>query len=122
MDNLALHLKELNKTGAYRLSCGMPELRTAVAQAGYVLFEADLTQVQGKGEFLASIAQAISAPNWFGHNFDALADVLGDIAWQPASGYVLLILNGGETLGLTSAEHATVMEIFANTTAFWKSP
>ena len=98
----------------------MPELRTAVAQAGYVLFEADLTQVQGKGEFLAAIAQAISAPNWFGHNFDALADVLGDLSWQPASGYVLLILNGGEALGLATAEHACVMEIFTDTTALWK--
>ena len=121
MDKLALHLKEVNQAGIYRLNCSVAELRTAVALADYILFEADLSQVQGKGEFLAILARVLSAPDWFGHNFDALADALGDLTWQTAPGYVLLLRNGGNTLGMTTAEHTTVMEIFANTTAFWKS-
>ncbi|MDO8413104.1 MAG: barstar family protein [Gallionellaceae bacterium] len=121
MDNLALHLKDMNKAGTYRLGCSVEALRAAVTLAGYILFEADLTQAQGKGEFLAALARAVSAPDWFGHNFDALADALGDLTWHPASGYVLLLRNGGDTLGMTTAEHTTVMEIFGNTTAFWKS-
>ena len=119
MDNLALRLKEIDKTGVHSLNCSADELRAAVKLAGYLLFEADLAQVQGKGEFLAALAKAITAPDWFGHNFDALADALGEVA--PASGYVLLLRNGGDTFGLTIAERDVVMDIFSGTVAFWKS-
>ena len=119
MENLALRLEEVGAAGTYSLNCSVDELRAAVILAGYMLFEADLAQVQGKSEFLAALAKAITAPDWFGHNFDALADALEDVA--PASGYVLLLRNGDDTLGLATAEHHIVMEIFSSTVAFWKS-
>jgi hypothetical protein len=121
MDALCTRLLDANEAGAYRLNCPLDELRAAVAQAGFALFEADLAAVQGKGEFLAAVARAISAPDWFGHNFDALADALGDLSWQPASGYVLLLCNGGETWGLSDAEHGIAAEIIAATVNVWKS-
>ncbi len=121
MSNPALRLKDVNEAGAYRLSCGVGELRDAVAQAGLTLFDADLAAAQGKGEFLAAIAQAIKAPEWFGANWDALADALGDLSWHPAPGYVLLLHNGGEKLGLSTGELAIATGIFADTVSFWKS-
>ncbi len=121
MDALCARLQDVNEAGAYRLNCPPDELRAAAAQAGFALFEADLAQVQGKGEFLAAVAQAIKAPEWFGNNWDALADALGDLSWQPAPGYVLLLHNGDETLGLSAADHGIVSEIFAATVSFWKS-
>ena len=106
-------------------------MRIAAAQAALSLFEADLSAVQDKGEFLAAIAQAVKAPDWFGTNWDALADALGDFAWsnvsgsnisgQPAAGYVLLLRGGSDTLGLSAADHKIVMEIFSGTVDFWKS-
>ncbi len=119
MNTLCTRLKNVDEAGVYQLNCSVDELRAAVALAGYTLFEADLAQVQGKGEFLAAMARAITAPDWFGHNFDALADALGDIA--PASGYVLLLRHGGDMLGLSDVEHHIAMEVFSSTTAFWKS-
>ena len=126
MDALCARLQDVNEAGAYRLNCPPHELRAAVTQAGFALFEAELAAVQGKGEFLAAMAQAIHAPDWFGNNWDALADALGDLSWfdvsgQPAQGYVLLLRNGGETLGLTTADHGIATEIFADTVSFWKS-
>ena len=121
MGNLCTRLQDVDEAGAYRLNCPLDELRTAAAQAGCALFEADLAAVQGKGEFLAAIAQAIHAPNWFGNNWDALADALGDLSSQPAPGYVLLLRNGGETLGLSAADHGIATEIFADAVSFWKS-
>jgi len=101
-------------------------LRAAAAQDGFALFEADMAAVHGKGEFLAAVAQALKAPEWFGNNWDALADALGDLSWSnvsglPPSGYVLLLRNGGEMLGLSAADHAIASEIFAGTAGFWKS-
>ena len=120
MDDLALRLQNIKEAGAYHLNCNMDELCAAAAQTGFALFEAEVAAVQSKGEFLAAIAQAIHAPEWFGHNWDALADALGDLSWQPASGYVLLLHNGGETLGLSAADRTIATEIFADTVNFWK--
>ena len=120
MDSLALRLKDVNEAGAYHLECDVGELRDAAAQAGFALFEADLAAVQGKREFLAAIVQAIHAPDWFGANWDALADALGDLSWRPSPGYVLLLRNGGDTLGLNE-DHDIATQILADTVAFWKS-
>jgi len=120
MGTFCTRLQDVNEAGVYCLNCPLDELHAAVMQAGFVLFDADLASVHGKGELLADVALAISAPDWFGHNFDALADALGDLSWQPAPGYVLLLRNGDETLGLTTTDHDIATEIFADTVSFWK--
>jgi hypothetical protein len=121
MATLCARLQDVDEAGAYRLNCTLDELYAAAARAGYALFEAELAAQQGKGEFLAAVASAIAAPEWFGHNFDALADALGDLSWRKAPGYVLLLRNGGETLGLSAADHDIVTGIFVDTANFWKS-
>ena len=121
MDNLSLRLKDVKEAGAYRLNCRLDELYAAVAEAGYVLFEIDLAEIEGKETFIAAIAQVVHAPDWFGSNWDALADTLSDFSWQPAFGYVLLLRNDNGTLGMTAEDHNIVMEIFVDTIAFWKS-
>lgn len=125
MGALCTRLQDVNEAGAYRLNCPLHELRAAVAQAGFVLLEADMAAVHGKGEFLAIVAQALNAPEWFGNNWDALADALGDLSWLnvsglPPSGYVLLLRNGSETLGLSATEHEVALEIFTTAVSFWK--
>jgi hypothetical protein len=120
MSDLCGRLQDAGEAGTYRLGCGIEELLSVAEQAGFAVFDADLAQVRGKGGFLAAVAQAIHAPGWFGNNWDALADSLGDLSWRPAPGYVLLLRNGGETLGLGDAEHETAADIFTHTTAFWK--
>ncbi|MBI3902653.1 MAG: barstar family protein [Nitrosomonadales bacterium] len=121
MSEVCERLKDVNEAGVYQLACSLEELHGYAAQAGFAVFEADLAQVQGKGEFLAAIARAIAAPDWFGHNFDALADSLCDVSWRPAPGYALVLCNGADTLGLSEAERGIAMGIFADTVTFWKS-
>ncbi len=120
MDDLARRLMDVNEAGTYHMNCQPDELHMAIAQAGFAMFEVNLTAVQGKGEFLAAVAQAVKAPEWFGHNWDALADALGDLSWHPAPGYVLVLHGGGETLGLSVEERAIATEIFVGTVNFWK--
>ncbi|MBI1174590.1 MAG: hypothetical protein GC139_04900 [Sideroxydans sp.] len=86
------------------------------------LLEADLSAVNSKGQFLAAVAQALKAPDWFGNNWDALADALADLNWlDEVPGFVLLLRNGGDTLGLSPEERAAAMDIFADSVNFWKS-
>lgn len=120
MSTLCTRLKNVKEAGAYQLNCSMDELHEAVEEAGFAVFDADFAGVRGKGEFLAAIAQAIKAPDWFGHNFDALADALGDLSWCSAAGYVLLLRNSDNALELVDDRHVAA-EIFADASAFWKS-
>lgn len=114
MSDLCKRLQNVHEAGVYRLNCALDELRASAKESDFVLFEADLTAAHGKGEILAALAHAIAAPEWFGHNWDALADALGDLSWRPATGYALL-LHGG-----TDGEE-TLNEILAATVSYWKS-
>ena len=120
-EDLCARLQDVNETGVYRLSCPLAVLEANVMLSGMILFEADISAVHSKGEFLAVVAQTIRAPDWFGQNWDALADVLGDLSWQPADGYVLLFCGGDAKLGLNIADHEIVMDIFNDTVTYWKS-
>lgn len=123
MSDLCERLQDMGEAGAYRLSCPIEVLRGNAVLAELRSFEIDLSNVHSKGELLAAIAHAIQAPDWFGHNFDALSDALCDLSWLDESdkGYVLLLLNADETLGLTAADHAIVTDIFNDTVSCWRA-
>jgi hypothetical protein len=91
MDDLCYLLKDAKGAGVYRLNCSLDALHDSVQRAGFSLFEVDIAAAHGRGEVLAELARAIQAPDWFGHNWDALADALGDLSWNEAPGYVLLL-------------------------------
>jgi hypothetical protein len=121
MIDLRARLQDTSEAGVYRLNCPLAGVRAATAQMGFLIFEAELTLVHDKRSFLATVAKALNAPEGFCNNWDALADALGDLSWQPAPGYVLLLRNGGESIGLPAAELVIANEIFIATVNFWKS-
>ncbi|MDR0480469.1 MAG: barstar family protein [Gallionellaceae bacterium] len=121
MNDLRERLLNVNEAGVYRLNCTADVLRDSVARAGLLLLEADQEHKYGKGEFLAAVAAAIHAHDWFGHNFDALADALGDLSWLGASpGYVLLLSRTDDACGLHETDRDIVMQIFDDTVAYWR--
>ncbi|MDD4910709.1 MAG: barstar family protein [Sideroxydans sp.] len=120
MQNLSELLLDVNGAGVFNLNCSLDELRDAVQRANFTLFEVDLAIAHGKGEVLAELARAIKAPDWFGHNWDALADAMGDLSWSPAPGYVFLM--HGEAVAderLDDILHATVDFWRLQGTPFW---
>ncbi|MEU4768224.1 barstar family protein [Actinosynnema sp. NPDC023794] len=42
-----------------------------------------------KKDAIGAIAEALSFPDWFGHNLDALHDCLTDLSWLPEGEHVL---------------------------------
>ena len=113
MNDLCKRLQIVNEAGVYRLNCPLEDLRMSAEDCGYILFDANLGVAHSKGEVLAVLARAIEAPDWFGHNWDALADALGDLSWRVAPGYVLLLR--GEATG-----EEMLNDILEATVAFWK--
>lgn len=120
MDHLALRLKDVKEAGVYAVNCDLDEVRSAARDAGLVLFDVDLSDVHSKSEFLAALAQKIEAPEWFGKNWDALADALADLSWKIAPGYVLLLVNSTANFNLLGNDHDVARDILETTVNYWK--
>ncbi|MDX5364214.1 MAG: barstar family protein [Pseudazoarcus pumilus] len=61
---------------------------------GYDVRRVDLHDSRNKADTLARIAAALDFPEWFGHNWDALADCLGDLPWLTPGARCLLVFEG----------------------------
>jgi len=113
MSDLCKRLQNVKEAGVYRLNCSLEDLRTSADDCRFDLFEANLANAHGKGEILAELAHAIAAPDWFGHNWDALTDALSDLSWRKSPGYVL-VLHGDAT------GEEILSEILEAAVEFWK--
>lgn len=121
MNPLANRLQDVKESGLYMVTCELDDVRKAAKDAGYVLFDIDLTGIHSKSEFLATIAEKIDAPEWFGKNWDALADALSDLSWKNAPGYVMLLVNSNENFNLLANDHDVARDILETTAEYWKS-
>lgn len=116
MDDLHKRLRDVHEAGVYRLNCTLDDLRAAAQDAGFALIEVDLAAAHNKGALLAALAERIGAPEWFGNNWDALADALGDLSWNPAPGYVMLLRD----VNLSGSEEETLANILLEASAYWE--
>lgn len=120
MNLLAQQLSNQETAGSYTLDCSVAALRSAAEVAGFALFDTDLKGVKGKQNLFDSLAVAASFPPEFGSNWDALADALCDLSWHEANGYVLLLHNASDTLGLSANDREIAQDIFADTVVYWR--
>jgi len=120
MDALAQQLSNQEAAGSYTLDCSTEALRGAVEKAGFALFDTDLKGIKGKQNLLNLLAAAAKFPPGYGANWDALADALCDLSWHRANGYVLLLRNTSDTLGLSANDREIALDIFADTVVYWR--
>lgn len=89
-------LADASQNGAYFVDVRDREaLEEAALSLRYAVAPIDCAGCGDKHEILARFAQALRFPDWFGDNWDALADCLGDLSWWPADGYLLLVEHAG---------------------------
>lgn len=114
-------LADTAKAGVYHLPQMDKEAVIAAAKAnGFAAFRIDLSHVQDKAQMLDAIARAMKFPKWFGHNFDALADCLADMAWKPAEGYLVLLEHCDGIHGRAEADFVTLLQTFEQAAAEWR--
>ncbi len=81
MSGLAALLAGRRPPGVYRWSspAAVADVRHAVEHAGWQCVALDTWTVDDKAGFLAAVQSAFGFPDWFGRNWDALADSLSDV-------------------------------------------
>lgn len=82
--------------------------------------EVDLARVGNKSELMEAFAR-LGLPEHFGRNWDALADMLTDLSWQPAHGYVLRLAHGADAARALGSDWATLLEVLKHVADTWKS-
>jgi len=93
---------------------------SAMADArGWSVYRMDLEGCTGKQELLERIARALSFPDWFGFNWDALRDCLTDLSWQSTEGYVIVLENADALYAHAPAELAIALELLGDAATGW---
>jgi RNAse (barnase) inhibitor barstar len=111
MGKLLERLRDPSRSGVYRT-----ERRDAIAEAvqGSAL---DLVDIHlEKQNLFEAFATALAFPEWFGRNWDALEDCLGDLSWRPAEGHVLMVQNHDR---LPKDELGVLLDVLASSAEYW---
>jgi len=110
MGKLLDRLQDASRSGVYRVARA-DEVEDAVG--GSPLRIAKIRYAE-KPVLLKNMAAALEFPDWFGANWDALEDCLGDLSWSKASGHVLLFSEArpGDDLGVLT-------DVLRSSAEFW---
>lgn len=114
-------LVEAREAGAFHLAASdLAELQSVARGLGLYTVTLDLAGCTGKDELLRRIARSFDFPAYFGHNWDALDECLGDLAWLDAPGFVLGIENPRELREADGDDYATLVSILEGTSDHWR--
>ncbi|UQX00251.1 barstar family protein [Streptomyces sp. RerS4] len=93
----------------------------AAREAGWTTVVLDLGGVRSKAALMRCCARALDAPEWFGGNWDALADVLVDLSWlPPAPGRLIAVTSWRSYAAERPEDWDTLTEILGEAVDFWR--
>jgi RNAse (barnase) inhibitor barstar len=95
-------------------------LQAGAERGGLAWLTVDLAPAGEKVRFLAECARDLKFPETFGANWDALADCLQDLSWQPAPGYVVRFANAQVFAAAAPRDFTTAVEILEDAARYWR--
>lgn len=115
-------LADASQNGTYFIDVRDREgLEEIARELGFAAAVVDLAGCLDKDEVLDRFAAALRLPDWFGRNWDALVDCLGDLSWLPADGYLLLLDHVGAWRTAEPDQFATALEILDDAARTWSA-
>lgn len=113
-------LTSIEDAGMHAWSGATEPLKTAAAQAHLKLSTADLSRAKDRAGLFAELDRGLSLPDHFGHNWDALADVLEDRDWLGKTGRTIVLTGSTGYRREHPTDWSTLEDIFAEAAEFWK--
>ncbi len=121
MDPIASLLSDPARAGVYHLDRDPRALAQAATEAGLAAFRIDIGHAHDKEDFLEDLKEALKFPDWFGGNWDALADVLRDLSWIPGKGYVVILEKSKHFCASHRHEFDEAIDVLKEAASHWKS-
>jgi hypothetical protein len=113
-------LTDPSQGGAYFVDAqDAQDLADAAGGLQFAVARIELGGCRDKATALAAIARGLRFPDWFGANFDALADSLGDMSWLPARGYLLLLEHADAWREADDDNFAMLLDVLNEAAASW---
>lgn len=98
----------------------VPPMLATGASMDFAVARIDLAGCRDKADALARIGKALQFPGWFGANWDALADCLGDLSWLLAPGFLLVLEHSGEWRAADADNFDTLLAILNEAALEWR--
>ncbi|MGA9341823.1 MAG: barstar family protein [Rhodanobacteraceae bacterium] len=99
---------------------GIDALDELARASNALVLRSSLRGCRDKADLLRRLADTFDLPDYFGHNWDALSDSLGDLEWLDASGYVLLLDHARELRDAARADFDTLLGILDEIADTWR--
>jgi RNAse (barnase) inhibitor barstar len=106
-------------SGIRRVDTPLDELEANAEELGWRCVVLDGAEVEDKDAFLEMCEEAFGLPEWFGMNWDALEECLGDLDHDGAEGVVVLWTAWGEFADAAPREFATALDVLGSAVRGW---
>lgn len=113
-------LAVLDAAGVHEWKGPAEPLKAAATQASLGFVTIDLSKARDKATLFGEIDRQLKLPEHFGHNWDALADVLEDRDWLGKRGRAIVLAHAAAWRKDHPTEWETLEEILAEAAQFWK--
>jgi RNAse (barnase) inhibitor barstar len=95
-------------------------VEAAVSHAKLRYLDVDLSHAEDKATLFAALAKGLALPEYFGSNFDALADVLEDRDWLGKRGCAIRLAHAAHYRRTHPTDWRTLEEVLSEASAFWR--
>ena len=113
-------LPQADRAGVFSLPAhDIATLAEVATEHRFAVFRVNLAGCTESSEVLERLADQLDFPDWFGQNWDALADCLTDFSWREAEGYVLVLEQLGDFRAAGDDDFDTLIEILSDASASW---
>lgn len=93
----------------------------AAPAAGFTVYRIDLGKARNADTLHRILARALHFPDWYGGNWDALADCLTDMSWDEADGYLLILQHAEVLQAAEPASFETLLEVLKDSVTAWQA-
>ncbi|MCC7326172.1 MAG: barstar family protein [Burkholderiales bacterium] len=113
-------LASIEDAGVHPWTGSVDPLRSAATHAHLTFCVVELAHAKDRSALFSGLDRGLGLPDHFGHNWDALADVLEDRDWLGKTGRVVAFTGSAHYRREHQADWSMLEDILAEASEFWK--